>query len=155
MRRTALAALVIAAAADYTQWTDFHVLRPGLGTLAFLTIAVFPLEAIALASAGPRAARRREGWLHVFPVLALAVAAQLLAFSSAASRAGEPHLPSGNTILVAVCVLALLAVLLPLPLGLGWHTSLLLAAACYPLAILGAADGSPFSPPWATWPSRP
>jgi hypothetical protein len=100
LRRTALAALVIAAAADYTQWTAFHVLRPGLGTLAFLTIAVFPLEAIALASAGPRPARRREGWQHVFPVLALAVAAQLLAFSSAASRAGEPHVPSGDPLVI-------------------------------------------------------
>ena len=44
-------------------------------------------------------------------------------------------------------VLTALAVLLPLPLGLGWRTSLLLAAACYPLVILGAADGSPFGPP--------
>jgi len=143
LRRTALAALVIAAAADYTQWTAFHVLRPGLGTLAFLTIAVFPLEAIALASAGPRPARRREGWQHVFPVLALAVAAQLLAFSSAASRAGEPHVPSGDTIMVTGCVLALLAVLLPLPLGLGWRASLLLAAACYTLVILAAAASGP------------
>jgi hypothetical protein len=63
--------------------------------------------------------------------------------------------PSGDTIMVTGFALAALAVLLPLPLGLGWRASLLLAAACYPLAILGAADGSPFSPPWATWPSRP
>ena len=141
-RRTALAALVTAAAADYTQWTAFHVLRPGTGTLAFLTITVFPLEAIALASAGPRAARRREGWQHVLPALALAVAAQLLD----ASRGGEPHLPSGNTVLVTGCALALLAVLLPLPLGLGWRASLLLAAACYPLVVLAAASGPSFGP---------
>ena len=44
-------------------------------------------------------------------------------------------------------VLTALAVLLPLPLGLGWRTSLLLAAACYPLVILGATAASPFSPP--------
>jgi hypothetical protein len=87
LRRTALAALVIAGAADYTQWTAFHVLQPGAGTTAFLTIAVFLLEAIALLSADPRAARRREGLQHVFPALALAVAAYLLALSLDASRA--------------------------------------------------------------------
>ncbi len=144
LRRTALAALVIAAAADYTQWTAFHVLVPGAGTIAFLTIAVFLLEAIALAAADPRAARSREGWQHVFPALALAVAAQLLALSFDASRiGGELHVPSGNAIMVIGCVLALLAVLLPLPLGLGWRASLLLAAVCYPLVILAAAAFGP------------
>ena len=151
LRRTALAALVIAAAADYTQWTAFHVLSPGAGTIAFLTIAVFLLEAIALASADPRAARRREGWQHMFPALALAVATQLLALSFDASRVGdimlrnggELHPTSGKTIMVIGCVLALLAVLLPLPLGLGWRASLLLAAACYPLVILAAAGSGP------------
>ena len=144
LRRTALAALVIAAAADYTQWTAFHVLHPGAGTIAFLTIAVFLLEVIALAAADPRAARRREGWQHVFPALALAVAAQLLALSFDASRVGgELHVPSGNTIMVIGCLLTLLAVLLPLPLGLGWRASLLLAAACYPLVILAAAAFGP------------
>jgi len=133
LRRTALAALAIAAAADYTQWTAFHVLDRGAGTIAFLTIAVFLLEAIALAAADPRAARRREGWQHVVPVLALAVATQLLAR------------PSGNAIAVTGCALALLAVLLPLPLGLGWRASLLLAAACYPLVILAAAIAGPSS----------
>jgi hypothetical protein len=151
LRRTALAALGIAAAADYTQWTAFHVLRPGVGTIAFLTIAVFLLEAIALAAADPRAARRREGWQHVFPALVLAVAAQALALWLDAPRAGglmvgnggEPHMPSGNAIMVTGCLLALLAVLLPLPLGLGWRASLLLAAACYPLVILAAAAFGP------------
>ena len=160
LRRTALAALVIAAAADYTQWTAFHVLHPGAGTIAFLTIAVFLLEAIALAAADPRAARRREGWQHVFPALALAVAAQLLALSFDASRigdmmpgnGGELHVPSGNTIMVIGCVLALLAVLLPLPLGLGWRASLLLAAACYPLVILAAAA---FGPSFGRLPADP
>ena len=82
LRRTALAALVIAAAADYTQWGSSHVFHPGAGTIMFLTIAVFLLEAIALAAVDPRAARRREGWQHVFPALALAVAAQLLTLAS-------------------------------------------------------------------------
>ena len=151
LRRTALAALVIAAAADYTQWTALHVLQPGTGTLAFLTIAVFLLEAIALASADPRAARRREGWQQVFPVLALAAAAQLLALSYDAARGGdlmfsnggELHATSGSPFMVTGCVLALLAVLLPLPLGLGWRASLLLAAACYPLVILAATASGP------------
>ena len=40
-------------------------------------------------------------------------------------------------------MLALLAVLLPLPLGLGWRASLLLAAACYPLVILAASGSGP------------
>ena len=44
-------------------------------------------------------------------------------------------------------VLTALAVLLPLPLGLGWRTSLLLAAVCYPLVFLGATVAGPFSPP--------
>ena len=166
LRRTALAALVIAAAADYTQWTAFHVLHPGAGTIAFLTIAVFLLEAIALAAADPRAARRREGWQHVFPALALAVAAQLLALSFDPFRVGdmmlrnggELHVPSGNTIMVIGCVLALLAVLLPLLLGLGWRASLLLAAACYPLVILVAAASARRSAccpsPWAWGPCR-
>jgi hypothetical protein len=71
----------VAAAADYTQWTGFHVLQPGVGTIAFLTVAVFPPEAIALAAADPRAARRREGRQHGFPALALAVAAEPLALA--------------------------------------------------------------------------
>jgi hypothetical protein len=173
-RRMAMAALVIASAADYTQWTAFHVFHPGAGTIMFLTIAVFLLEAIALAAADPRAARRREGWRHLFPALALAVAAQLLVLAFDASRIGEvtflnvrkggqPHVTSGHKIIAHVarvhltmvhvtsgdailaigCVLALLAVLLPLPLGLGWRASLLLAAACYPLVILAAAAPGP------------
>ena len=147
LRRTALAALVIAAVADYTQWTAFHVFQSGTGAIAFLTISVFLFEAIALAAVDPRAARRREGWQHVFPALALAVAAQLLAHffdvSTIPVHGGSLHLPSGHTFIVIGCVLALLAVLLPLPLGLGWRASLLLAAAGYPLVILAATDFGP------------
>jgi len=151
LRRTALAALVIAVAADAALWGSFHAFQPGAGPAAALTIAVFLPEAVALTAADPRAARRREGWQHMFPALVLAIAAQVwaLAFDAswAAVSGGSLRFPSGDTIMVIGFALAALAVLLPLPLGLGWRTSLLLAAACYPLVILGAADGSPFSPP--------
>jgi hypothetical protein len=151
LRRTALAALVIVAAADATQWSSFHVFQPGAGTVAVLTIAVFLLEAIALAAADPRAARGREGWQHVFPAFVLAIATQLwaLAFDAAAIplNGGALSSPSGDTIMVIGFVLTALAVLLPLPLGLGWRTSLLLAAVCYPLVILGTTEASHFTPP--------
>ena len=147
LRRTALAALVIAAAADATQWSSFNVFQPGPGTMAVLTIAVFLLEAIALAAADPRAARRREGWQHVFPALVLAIATQMWALAFDAStipvNGGDLRPPSGDTIMVIGFVLTALAVLLPLPLGLGWRASLLLAAACYPLMILAAAASGP------------
>lgn len=151
LRRTAMAVLVIAAVADYTRWTAFQVFHPGAGTIMFLTIPVFLLEAIALAVADPRAARRREGWQHLIPVLGLAVAGQLLTLSFDASRIGdvmfrngpEQHATSGNTVFAVGCGLTLLAVLLPLPLGLGWRASPLLAAACYPLVILAAAAPGP------------
>jgi hypothetical protein len=148
LRRTALAALVTAAAADAARWNSFNVFHPGAGTMAVLTITVFVLEAIALAAANPRAARRREGWQHMFPALVLAIAAQLCALGFDASTipgsGGTLHTPAGDTIMVIGLVLTALAVLLPLPLGLGWRTSLLLAAACYPLVILCATN--PFSP---------
>jgi hypothetical protein len=151
LRRTALAVLVIAVAADAAQWGSFHVFQPGAGTMELLTIAVFLLEAVALAGADPRAARRREGWQHVFPALVLAIATQvwILAFDASVIpvNGGSLRFPSGDTVMVIGFALTALAVLLPLPLGLGWRTSLLLAAACYPLVILGAADGNPFSPP--------
>lgn len=151
LRRTALAALVIAAAADAMQWSSFHVFQPGAGTVAVLTIAIFLLEGIALAAADPRAARGREGWQHVFPAFVLAIATQLwaLAFDAAAIplNGGALSSPSGDTIMVIGFVLTALAVLLPLPLGLGWRTSLLLAAVCYPLVILGTTEASHFTPP--------
>jgi hypothetical protein len=150
LRRTALAALVIAAAADATQWNSM-VFRPGTGTMEDLTIAVFLLEAIALAAADPRAARRREGWQHVFPALVLAVAAQVwtLAYDASMMPVTVAGLrpSSGDTIMVIGFALTALGMLLPLPLGLGWRTSALLAAACYPLVILGATVANPYSPP--------
>ena len=151
LRRTALAVLVIAATADATQWNSFHVFQPGAGTMAVLTIAIFLLEAIALAAADPRAARSREGWQHVFPAFVLAIATQMWALAFDAFtiplNGGDLGLPFGDTIMVIGLVLTALAVLLPLPLGLGWRTSLLLAAVCYPLVILGTTQDSHFSPP--------
>jgi hypothetical protein len=151
LRRTALAAVVIALAVDAAEWGSFRAFHPGVGTVAILTIGVFLLEGVALAGADPRAARRREGWEHVAPAVVLAIAVQVwaLAFdgSSVAVNGGSVHVPTGDTLLVVGFALAAVAVLLPLALGLGWRTSLLLAAACYPMFFLGAADGSPFSPP--------
>jgi hypothetical protein len=78
----------------------------------------------------------------MFPALVLAIAAQMWALAFDAStipvNGGDLRTPSGDTIMVIAFVLTALAVLLPLPLGLGWRTSLLLTAACYPLVILGA-----------------
>jgi hypothetical protein len=154
-RRTALAAVAIAASADVMRWHSVNTLQQGTGHLAFLTLAVFLLEAAALAVAGPRAARRREGWRLAFPVLVLAAATQLWVLDFDAARAGEVmtahegelHVSSGNTVMVAALALTVLAVLLPLPLGLGWRTSLLFAAACYPLTILAAVTRvDPFGP---------
>jgi hypothetical protein len=60
---------------------------------------------------------------------------------------GYLHTSIGGTMLVVGFVLTVLAVLLPLPLGLGWRTSLLLAAACNPLVILAATLSGLFSRP--------
>lgn len=145
--RTALAAVAIVGAADAMRWHSVNTLQAGTGHLAFLTLAVFLLEATALAVAGPRTARRREGWRHAFPALVLAAATQLWVLAFDAARAadvmtahyGDLHVPSGSTaVVVAALVLTVLAALLPLPIGLGWRSSVLFAAACYPLLILAA-----------------
>jgi hypothetical protein len=144
LRRTALAALVIVAAAGAAQWHFFAVGEPDGEAMAVLTSTVLLLEAVALAAADPRAARRREGWQHMIPALALAIAMQTWALAFDFHKIA---VHSGDTIMVTAFALTALAVLLPLPLGLGWRTSLLLAAACYPLVIL---DG--LAP--VTWLSR-
>ena len=151
LRRTALAALVVATAVDATRLSSFNVWQPGVGTMALLTVVVFVFEAIVLAVANPRVARRREGWQLIFPVLPLAAAEQLWALTVDASQVrmngGYLHTSIGGTMLVVGFVLTVLAVLLPLPLGLGWRTSLLLAAACNPLVILAATLSGLFSRP--------
>jgi hypothetical protein len=151
LRRTALTALVVAAGADATRWRSFNVWHQSAGAVAVLTIGVFVLEAIVLAAADPCVARRREVWQLMFPALVLAVTAQLWALAFDAARVpvngGYLQEPIGGAIMVIGFVLIALAVLLPLPLGLGWRASLLLAAACYPLVIVSVTLFGFFSRP--------
>lgn len=145
LRRTALAGAVVAAAVIAAQWNSLDVFRPGPGVMADLTVAVFLLEAIALAVADPRAARRREGWQHAFPALVLAIGAQTWTLAFDAANGGGLNQLSGDAFMVIGFAVTATGVLLPLPLGLGWRTSLLYAAACYPFVIMGATAASPFS----------
>jgi hypothetical protein len=134
LRRTALAALLVAAVVDFGHWahlTSFSVLAPSL-TMMLLTASVLLLEAFALAVADPRAARRRVSWRHAVTVLLLAGAVQ--AWSLAADAAADFPRSPANAYLVTGFVLAAIALALPLVLGLGWRTSLLSAAVCYPCA---------------------
>jgi hypothetical protein len=134
-RRTALAALLAAAVVDFGNWahlTSFHVL-PGSLTMLLLTGSVFLLEAFALAVADPQAARRLVTWRHAVTVLLLAAAVQ--AWSLAADSSANSPRSFANAYLVTGLVLAVIAVALPLVLGLGWRISLLSAAVCYPCAL--------------------
>jgi hypothetical protein len=134
-RRTALAALLVAAVADFGNWahlTSFHVLPGSLATL-LLTASVFLLEAFALAVADLRAARRLVTWRHAATVLLLAGAVQ--AWSLAADSSAESPRSFANAYMVTGLVLAAIAVAMPLVLGLGWRFSLLSAAVCYPCAL--------------------
>jgi hypothetical protein len=135
LRRTALAALVVVAVVDFGHWahlTSFNVLPPSL-TMLLLAGAVFLLEAFALAVADLRAARRLVTWRHAVTVLFLAGAVQAWAFA-ADSSANSPR-SLMNAYMVTGLVLAVIAVALPLVLGLGWRISLLSAAVCYPCAL--------------------
>jgi hypothetical protein len=135
LRRTALAALLAAAVVDFGNWahlTSFHVLAPSL-TMLLLTGSVFLLEAFALAVADPRAARRLVTWRHAVTVLLLAGAVQAWSFA-ADSSANSPR-SLMNAYLVTGLVLAVIALALPLVLGLGWRISLLSAAVCYPCVL--------------------
>jgi len=135
LRRTALAALLVAAVVDFGHWahlTSFNVLGPGL-TVVLLTGAVFLLEVFALAVADPRAARRLVTGRHAVTVLLLAAAVQAWSFAADAS-AESPRSPA-NAYLVTGFILAAIALALPLVLGLGWRFSLLSAAVCYPCAL--------------------
>jgi hypothetical protein len=134
LRRTALAALVVAAVADFGNWahlTSFHVL-PGSLTALLLTASVFLLEAFALAVADPREGRRLVTRWHAATALLLAVAVQ--AWSLAADSSADSSRSLANAYMVTGLVLAAGAVLLPLVAGLGWRISLLSAAVCYPCA---------------------
>ena len=134
-RRTALAAVGVAAVADFGNWahlTSFHV-PPGSLTTLLLTGSVFLLEAFALAVADPRAARRLVTWRHAVTVLFLAGAVQ--AWSFAADSSADSPRSFANAYMVTGLVLAAIAVALPLVLGLGWRISLLSAAVCYPCAL--------------------
>lgn len=134
-RRTALAAVAVAAVLDFGNWahlTSFHVL-PGNLAVLILTGSFFLLEAFALAVADLRAARRLVNWRHAVTVLFLAGAVQ--AWSLAADSSADSPRSLVNAYMVTGLVLAAIAVALPLVLGLGWRISLLWAALCYPAAL--------------------
>jgi hypothetical protein len=135
LRRTALAALLVAAVVDLAHWAhlmSFNALAPNL-TMILLTGSVFLLEAFALAVADPQAARRLVTWWHAVTVLLLAGAVQ--AWSFAADSSGDLPRSFANAYMVTGFVLAAIALALPLVLGLGWRIGVLSAAACYPCAL--------------------
>jgi hypothetical protein len=134
LRRTALAALLVAAVDTHAvHWNNFNVLALGRLATTLLTYAVFLLVAFALAVADPRAARRLVTWRHAVTVLLLAGAVQAWSFGADASADLSP----ADAYLVAGFVLAVIALALPVVLGLGWRISLLFATVC-PCAV-GAA----------------
>ena len=136
LRRTALAALLLAAVVDWqwVHWNNFNVLAPGRQATTLLTYAVFLLEAFALAAADPRVARRLVTWRHAVTVLLLAGAVQAWSFGPDATADLSP----ANADLVTGFVLAVIALASPLVLGLGWRISLLFAAVCFPCAMIAA-----------------
>jgi hypothetical protein len=109
-RRTALAALGVAAVLDFGNWahlTSFHVL-PGNLAVLLLTGSFFLLEAFALAVADLRAARRLVNWRHAVTVLLLAGAVQ--AWALAADSSGDSPRSLANASMVTGLVLAATAV---------------------------------------------
>jgi hypothetical protein len=161
-RRTALATLIVAAAADLAQWSGLalrlvilsrsraagHLAlwigAPSMGgrsldpsatlpySLELVTITVFLLEAVALIAVDSRALRRRPNWRLAVPVLVLAVGVQAWALAFDSLQDSVPE-PFG--FVIAGFAFAGIALLLPLGLGLGWRVTLLLAAVCYPCAL--------------------
>jgi hypothetical protein len=130
-RRTALATVLAAGPVDFAGWNSFNTIQPGTGTLVLVTAGVFLLEAVALATADPRAAHRLVRWWHA--VTAAILAGGMQAWSIAYD--GRLNSPTGSfdhTALVTGFVLAAIALVLPIILGLGWHVSLLFAAMFYP-----------------------
>jgi hypothetical protein len=125
-RRTALATLLVVGPADFVCWNSFNAIQPGTGTMVLVTGGVFLLEAVALATADPWAARRLVRWWH-------AVTAAILAGGMQAwSIAYDGRLRFDHTALVTGFVLAAIALVLLIVLGLGWRVSLLFAAMFYP-----------------------
>jgi hypothetical protein len=112
--------------------TSVHVQSGGLATL-LLTASFFLLEGFALAVADLREARRLVTWRHGVTVLFLAGAVQ--AWSFAADSSADSPRSLMNASMVTGLVLAVIAVALPLVLGLGWRISVLSAALCYPCAL--------------------
>jgi hypothetical protein len=149
-RRTALATVLVAGSVDFVCWGSFNVIQPGTGTMVLVTGGVFLLEAVALATADPRAARRLVRWWHA--VTAAILAGGMQAWSIAYD--GRLNSLTGlfdHTALVTGFVLAAIALVLPVVLGLGWRVSLLFAAMFYPGAagltiITVVVDGNEAAP---------
>jgi hypothetical protein len=147
-RRTALATVLVAGPVDFVCWNSFNALQPETGTMVLVTVGVFLLEAVALATADLRAARRLVRWWHAAAaaILAGGMQAWFIAFAGT-----SPTRLFDHTFLVTGFVLAAIAVVLPVVLGLGWRVSLLFAAMFYPgaagLAIISVVlDGNESAP---------
>jgi hypothetical protein len=149
-RRTALATLLVAGSVDFVCWNSFNVIQPETGTMVLVTGGVFLLEAVALATADPWAARRLVRWWHA--VAAAILAGGMQAWSIAyGGRLDSLTGSFDHTALVTGFVLAAIAVVLPAVLGLGWRVSVLFAAMFYPgaagLAIINVVlDGNESAP---------
>ena len=149
-RRTALATLLVAGAVDFVCWNSFNVIQPETGTMVLVTGGVFLLEAAALATADPWAARRLVRWWHA--VTAAILAGGMQAWSIAyGGRLDSLTGSFDHTALVTGFALAAIALVLPVVLGLGWRLSLLFAAMFYPgaagLAIINVVlDGNESAP---------
>jgi hypothetical protein len=99
--------------------------------MVLVTVGVFLLEAVALATTDPWEARRLVSWgpVAAAAILAGAMQAWTIAYTV------ELNSPPGSfdhTALVTGFVLAAIALVLPVVLGLGWRVSLLFAAMFYP-----------------------
>lgn len=87
------------------------------------------------------------GVLMASAALVLVIAAQVWALAFDAVHTGGWNQSLVDTFMVTMLVLIAIGVLLALPLGLGWRTSLLLAVACESLVLAGAVQVEPFSSP--------
>lgn len=129
--RTALATLLVAGPVDFVCWNSFNALQPGTGTMVLVTVGVFLLEAVALATTDPWEARRLVSWGPVAAAAILAGAMQAWTIAYTVELSSPPG-SFDHTALVTGFVLAAIALVLPVVLGLGWRVSLLFAAMFYP-----------------------